>query len=132
MATTTAEMRLVKHPLPQRVMHWFNAACFGVLWLTGIGIVTTSGYRVAPQFYVDLLQGLFGSNAALLDFHIDVGLLWFAVMALGFLVDPYGLAWRFLRDLVPTRADLEWMLLKPKSELDPSVKLPASFPPLPT
>lgn len=120
----TDSARLVKHPLPQRVMHWFNAACFLLLWLTGIGIVTTSGYRIAPQFYVDLLQGIFGSGAALLGFHVKVGMLWFGVMAVGFVVDPYGLAWRFLRDLVPTRADLDWLLLRPKAELDPSVELP--------
>lgn len=121
---SNSEARLLKHPLPQRVLHWFNAACFLVLWLTGIGIVTTSGYRVAPRAYVDALQAIFGSNAALLDFHVHVGFLWFSVMALGFVVDPYGLALRFLRDLVPTRADLSWLLLKPRAELDPRIELP--------
>jgi uncharacterized protein len=123
-ANTPIPDRPLKHPLPQRVLHWFNAACFLFLWGTGIGLVTTSGYRLAPQLYIDLLTGIFGSSAMMLKFHIAVGVVWFGVLAVLFLVDPYGLSLRFLRDLIPTRNDLRWMLVRPKAELDPSVELP--------
>ncbi len=120
-----ADRKLVKHPLPQRIIHWFNAACFLFLWLTGIGIVTSSGYRVAPQAYVDLMQGIFGSNTILLHVHVGIGLIWFTVLTLSFLIDPYGLALRFLKDLVPTRNDLRWFVAKPKAELlDPETEMP--------
>lgn len=116
---------LVKHPLPQRVLHWFNAACFLFLWLTGIGLVTTTGYRVAPDAYVALMNGIFGSNQVMLQVHVGVGITWLLVMGLGLLLDPYGLALRFVRDLKPTTNDLRWFKVKPKAELlDPRVELP--------
>ncbi len=115
---------LVKHPLPQRVLHWFNAACFLFLWLTGIGLVTTSGYRVAPDAYVDSMNAIFGSNLAMLRAHVGVGVVWFAVMAVGFLVDPFGLALRLLGDLVPTRHDFRWLTVRLRHELDPRTELP--------
>jgi hypothetical protein len=108
---------LVKHPLPQRLLHWFNAACFLFLWLTGIGLVTSTGYRVAPEAYVDLIQRLFGSNSTLLRAHVGVGATWLLVMGASLLADPYGLGLRFLRDLVPTRNDLAWFRRKPVAEL---------------
>jgi len=114
----------VKHPLPQRVLHWFNAACFLFLWLTGIGIVTTSGYRVAPEFYVNFINAIFGSNVALLHAHIGVGFVWITVLAVLFLVDPYGLSLRFLRDLVFTKNDLRWFMVRGKAELDKNTELP--------
>lgn len=116
---------LVKHPLPQRILHWFNAACFLFLWLTGIGIVTSSGYRVAPDAYVAMMSWLFGDNTTLLHAHIGVGFTWFGVLTVAFLVDPYGLALRFLRDLKPTRNDLRWFPGKLKAELlDPAAPMP--------
>ena len=115
---------ITKHPLPQRIIHWVNAACFLFLWLTGIGIVTSSGYRVAPEAYVNMINALFGSNVALLRAHWAVGLIWFSVLALLFVVDPVGLSLRFLRDLVFTKHDIQWFMRRVKHELNPSTELP--------
>lgn len=122
--SASREKALVKHPLPQRMLHWFNAACFLFLWLTGIGLITETGYRVAPQAYVDFMNGLFGGNTALLHSHIGVGFIWVLVMGVGILIDPYGLALRFLKDLVPTKNDLLWFKTKPIAELTGKDNLP--------
>jgi uncharacterized protein len=122
--TTPREKTLVKHPLPQRMLHWFNAACFLFLWLTGIGLITETGYRVAPEAYVSFINSLFGGATVLLHAHIGVGFVWVTVMALGTLIDPYGLALRFLKDLVPTKNDLLWFKAKPKAELTGVDELP--------
>jgi formate dehydrogenase gamma subunit len=120
-----SEKRLVKHPLQQRIVHWFNAASFLFLWLTGIAIISNSGYQVGPRFYVDAVNGLFGGATRLLHFHVYLGMVWFGVLAVSFLLDPHGLSLRFLRDLLPTRNDLLWFKIKPKAEiLDPSLPLP--------
>lgn len=115
---------IIKHPLPQRALHWFNAACFLFLFLTGIGIVTASGYRVAPQSYVDSINWLFGGHLALLQAHWGVGFVWFGVLAALFVVDPVGLSLRFLKDLVPTANDLRWFKQRGPHELDPAIELP--------
>lgn len=121
---TKEAVSIVKHPLPQRILHWFNAACFLFLWLTGIGLVTASGYRVAPQPYVDAISVLFGSNLALLKAHYTVGFVWFGVLAVLFLVDPVGLSLRFLKDLSFTKHDLTWFMRRGQHELDSNVELP--------
>lgn len=115
---------LLKHPLPQRLVHWFNAACFLFLWLTGIALITSQGYRLAPEFYTDAMLALFGGPVNLLNAHIYVGIVWFVIVVLTFLIDPYGLALRFLRDLRFTQNDFQWFALRGKSELDESVELP--------
>jgi formate dehydrogenase gamma subunit len=55
---------------------------------------------------------------------VYVGIAWFGVMGLSFLVDPHGLSLRFLRDLVPTWNDLAWFKARPKAEFDRSTTLP--------
>jgi formate dehydrogenase subunit gamma len=116
---------LVKHPLQQRIVHWFNASCFLFLWLTGIAIISNSGYQIGPRFYIDAVNNLFGGATRLLQIHVYVGMLWFAVLVISFLLDPHGLSVRFLRDLIPTRNDLLWFKMRPKAEIiDPSMPLP--------
>ena len=119
-----SERQLVKHPVQQRIVHWFNAASFLFLWLTGIAIISNSGYQVGPTRYLNAMNGLFGGATNLLRIHVYVGIVWFSVMVLSFLIDPHGLSLRFLRDLVPTRNDLLWFKARPKAELDPSTELP--------
>ena len=116
---------LVKHPLQQRIVHWFNASCFLFLWLTGIAIISNSGYQIGPRFYIDAVNNLFGGATRLLQTHVYVGMLWFGVLVISFLLDPHGLSVRFLRDLIPTRNDLLWFKMRPKAEIiDPSMPLP--------
>ncbi len=120
-----SDTALVKHPVQQRLVHWFNAGSFLILWLTGIAIISNSGYQIGPRFYIDAVNGLFGGATRLLHFHVYVGILWFVVLVLSFLLDPHGLSVRFLRDLIPTRNDLLWFKTKPKAEIvDPSIALP--------
>jgi formate dehydrogenase gamma subunit len=112
-----SEQRIVKHPLPQRIVHWFNAACFLLLWLTGIAIITNSGYQIGPRFYVDLVNSLVGGARYLLQIHVYVGIAWFGVLALSFLLDPHGLSARFLGDLRPGRNDVPWLRARVSAEL---------------
>ncbi|MEN8041137.1 MAG: cytochrome b/b6 domain-containing protein [Actinomycetota bacterium] len=119
-----SERGLIKHPIQQRIVHWFNAASFLFLWLTGIAIISNSGYQVGPTFYVNFVNSLFGGATNLLRIHVYVGIFWFVIMVVSFLVDPHGLSLRFLKDLLPTKNDLLWFKERPKAEMDPSTELP--------
>jgi formate dehydrogenase gamma subunit len=119
-----SEKQLTKHPIQQRIVHWFNAASFLFLWLTGIAIISNSGYQIGPRFYIDGVNRLFGGATNLLHIHVYVGMLWLAVMVFSFFLDPHGLSLRFLKDLVPTWNDLAWFKARPKAEIDPSTTLP--------
>lgn len=120
------ERGLVKHPLPQRIMHWFNAASFLLLWLTGIAVITNSGYQIGPRFYVDAMNSVVGGPQRLLRIHVDIGIAWIVVLAASTLLDPHGLSWRFLRDLKPGRNDLAWLRTRLGAELSGDLeRLPA-------
>ena len=112
-----SEGRLVKHPLPQRITHWFNAASFLLLWLTGIAVITNSGYQIGPRFYVDAMNDLVGGPQHLLRIHVYIGIVWISVLATSFLLDPHGLSLRFLRDLKPGRNDFAWLKTRLGAEL---------------
>ncbi|MEZ5249364.1 MAG: cytochrome b/b6 domain-containing protein [Ilumatobacteraceae bacterium] len=116
-AAATGVHRLVKHPLPQRVVHWFNATCFLLLWLTGIAIITNSGYQIGPRFYVDAMNSLVGGPQHLLRIHVYLGIGWFGILAVSFVLDPHGLSMRFLRDLKPSSNDLAWLKARLGAEL---------------
>lgn len=115
---------LQKHPLPQRIMHWFNALSFLFLWLTGIGLVTSDEYRLAPVFFTDFMAWLFNGPANLLHAHIGVGFLWFTVLGIAFVIDPWGLGLRFIRDLRLTSNDFTWFRKRIHAELDNKISLP--------
>lgn len=116
---------LTKHPLPQRVMHWFNASSFLFLWLTGLAIVSSAEYRIVPDVYIQFMLSIFGSVTTLMNVHITVGIIWFSTLVLGFLIDPWGLGLRFLKDLRLTSRDFKWLKLRGKHELHPDeVELP--------
>lgn len=63
-------------------LHWFNALCWLVLVSTGLGVISGDSLRLAPAFWPEFLQNLFGGNANLVQFHIVVGITWVAVIGL--------------------------------------------------
>jgi len=47
--------------------------------VTGLALVTSPLFRVVPRWYVALVEGVFGSRAHILQFHIALGVAWIAV-----------------------------------------------------
>ncbi len=81
-------------------LHWFNAFGWALLVASGLGIISGDSLRLAPAFWPEFLQGLFGGNAALITGHAVVGLVWVAGIALF-----VALRWRtvvvpFLREVL--------------------------------
>lgn len=102
--------------LPERIqvrdrwsiaLHWFNAGCWLVLVLTGLGVSTGDSWRLVPAFWPEAMQGLVGGNQQLINLHAAVGGVWIAGIA-----TYASLRWRshvvpFLREvLVVTPRDL--------------------------
>jgi formate dehydrogenase subunit gamma len=98
------------------VMHWFNAVCWGVLLITGIGLVDNPVLQPLGMWWVHVTQDLFGGGAQLLQVHIVCGAIW----SIGFLL--YGVIFlrstlAFVREIltVSLRRDLLWLIKKPLS-----------------
>lgn len=81
-------------------LHWFNALCWFVLVASGLGIISGDRLRLAPAFWPEFLQNLFGGNANLVQFHVVVGIAWVAGIALFVLTRWNTVVWPFLKQVL--------------------------------
>jgi formate dehydrogenase subunit gamma len=108
------QLRLKKHHVAIILLHWFNATTWLLELTTGAALIVSRHFRVAPFWFLDLLEGVFGTRANMLRFHIALGLVWIFV----FLV--YGIfGWRtYLRAEVLQREmaldadDWRWLVVR--------------------
>lgn len=70
------QRQIKKHQVAVVLVHWFNAIVWLLELATGLGMIVAPAYRVAPPWYLSMVQELFGSRANMLRFHIAVGLTW--------------------------------------------------------
>jgi formate dehydrogenase subunit gamma len=113
-AEAMQQRRIKKHHVAVMLLHWFNAFVWGFELLTGLALVSSPLFRVAPAWYVSMVEGVFGSRANLLEFHVVLGLAWILV----FLV--YGtfgfrtyLGREVLRnEIALDRDDLRWLVVR--------------------
>jgi len=78
-AEAMAQRQIKKHHVAIVLLHWFNATTWIVEFATGAGLIVSPYYRFAPVWYLQMMEGLFGSRANMLRFHIAVGLTWISV-----------------------------------------------------
>ena len=69
-----------KHDVAIMLLHWFNAFSWLFLLLTGTGLLISPHYRVMPEFFLDIMNGLFSGRANMLHFHIWLGVFWILVI----------------------------------------------------
>jgi len=74
-----AQRHIKKHHVAIVLLHWFNAISWLLELSTGAGLIVSPYYRFAPMWYLQMMEGVFGSRANMLRFHIAVGLTWTAV-----------------------------------------------------
>ena len=97
-------------------LHWFNAAAWGLLVVSGLGIISGAELRLAPAFWPTLMQNLFGGNTVLIPSHVAIGILWVLGIGLFTVVRWRTVAWPFLRDVMTLMprgiiADLHFMIV---------------------
>jgi len=73
------QRQIKKHQVAVVLIHWFNAIVWLLELATGVGMIVAPAYRVAPQWYLLMVEGILGSRANMLRFHIVVGLTWTVV-----------------------------------------------------
>ncbi len=75
-AEAMAQRQIKKHHVAIVLLHWFNAISWLLELSTGAGLIVSPYYRFAPMWYLQMMEGLFGSRANMLRFHIAIGLTW--------------------------------------------------------
>lgn len=94
------------------VLHWFNAACWGLLLASGFGILSGDGVRLAPAFWPELVQNLAGGNVRVAAFHGVVGLVWAAAILAFALFNPRRVAGPFLAEVLVLTPAAAWRELR--------------------
>lgn len=78
-AETMEQRQFKKHHVAIVLLHWFNA----IVWLfelaTGGALISSPYFQIAPLWYIEIIQSLFGSRANMLHFHIVLGVTWTVV-----------------------------------------------------
>ena len=78
-AEAMSQRMIKKHHVAIMLLHWFNATVWLAELATGAALISSPHFRVAPYWYISLVQGFFGTRSHLLQVHITVGLLWIVV-----------------------------------------------------
>ena len=78
-AEAMSQRQIKKHHVAIVLLHWFNAISWLLELATGAGLIVSPYYRFAPFWYLQMMEGVFGSRANMLRFHIAVGLTWTVV-----------------------------------------------------
>ncbi|WP_027176089.1 MAG: formate dehydrogenase subunit gamma [Desulfovibrio aminophilus] len=102
-----------RHDRSDIAIHWFNAACWLLLFVTGVGLLDNPRLNPLGAWYPALLRGLFGGGGNLLAVHVALGFIWIAGFAAYLLVNRAG-ARAFLAETfrVSPERDLPWMFKK--------------------
>lgn len=113
---TPANDEIKRHDPSDIRIHWFNAACWFVLLVSGLGLIKNEKLNPLGAWLPDALRALFGGGSAggavLLVIHEVVGLLWLLGL-LAYLAVNAGGARFFLREVFSVRpGDFTWLVRK--------------------
>jgi formate dehydrogenase subunit gamma len=118
-ARAMLQRQVKKHHVAIILLHWFNAYVWLFELITGLALISSPLFRVAPEWYIEIVEGVFGSRARMLTAHIAVGLVWIAVfLVYGIFGHRTYLAGEILRKEVGLdRVDIRWLVIRVKSIL---------------
>ncbi len=97
------QRKMKKHDVAILLVHWFNAFTWMFMLATGAGLIVSGYYKMAPQFYINIMQALFGEAANMLQAHIWLGVIWIFVFGMYTL---FGYR-KYLRKNPAERSDLQ-------------------------
>jgi formate dehydrogenase subunit gamma len=108
------QRRIKKHHVAIMLLHWFNASVWLGELATGIALVSSQYFRVAPAWYVAVVEGVFGSRANMLQVHVALGLIWIGVfLVYGIFGFRTYLSQEVLKkEIALDRDDLRWLVVR--------------------
>ena len=109
-----SQRQIKKHHVAIILLHWFNA----IVWLlelsTGVALISSPYFRVAPNWYLQIVQGIFGTRANMLHFHIALGLTWAIIFIVygTFGFQTYLRKEVLQKEIALDRDDVRWLLVR--------------------
>ncbi|MGA9060003.1 MAG: cytochrome b/b6 domain-containing protein, partial [Terriglobia bacterium] len=104
-AEAMAQRQIKKHHVAIMLLHWFNAIVWLLELTTGAALISSPHFRIAPLWYIAIVQGFFGSRAHMLWFHIAVGITWIVVFAV---YGTFGFRTYLTREVLEREIALDW------------------------
>jgi hypothetical protein len=104
-AEAMAQRQIKKHHVAIMLLHWFNAIVWLLELATGAALISSPHFRIAPLWYIAIVQGFFGSRAHMLWFHIAVGITWIVVFAV---YGTFGFRTYLTREVLEREIALDW------------------------
>lgn len=108
------QRHLKKHHLAIILLHWFNALVWLIELVTGLALITSPTFSVAPAWYLSVISGVFGSRSDMLQAHVVVGITWSVVfLAYGIFGHRTYLAQEVLkREIALDEDDWRWLKVR--------------------
>lgn len=115
-AEAMLQRHVKKHHIAIILLHWFNAIVWFFELLTGLALVSSPLFRVAPRWYISIVEGIFGSRANMLQFHVALGLTWIGVYLV---YGIFGFRTYLSREVLQNeialdRDDVQWLIVRTK------------------
>lgn len=105
-----------KHGVAGVTLHWVNAICWFFLISTGVALLSADYLQFAPDWYIHMMDGIFGSRYAMLHFHIAVGVFWVLTLFLYGIFGYKNYLLEFIKhDLTIDKDDIRWFPAKAKN-----------------
>jgi formate dehydrogenase gamma subunit len=108
------QRQIKKHHVAIMLLHWFNATVWLFELLTGAALITSPHFRIAPVWFLTMVQEIFGSRANMLRFHIALGLTWIVVFLVygTFGFRTYLSKEVLQREVALDRDDFRWLIVR--------------------
>jgi formate dehydrogenase subunit gamma len=108
------QRQVKKHHVAIMLLHWFNAFVWLFELITGLALITSPLFRVVPGWYVAIVEGVFGSRASMLQFHVALGVAWILVFLVYgvFGVRTYLSQEVLQKEIALDRDDWRWLIVR--------------------
>ncbi len=102
-----------RHDRSDIFIHWFNAACWILLLLTGVGLIQHPAIDPFGSGYPEAMRTMVGGGGNLLTIHESIGLLWIFGFVFYLIVNFKGAKF-FLSEVFPVspERDVTWLFKK--------------------
>lgn len=105
-----------KHGVGGITLHWVNAISWFLLIITGTALLSASYLQFAPNWFINMMDGIFGTRSAMLHFHIAIGSFWVTTLLLYGIFGYRHYLLDFIKhDLTIDRDDIKWFPAKAKN-----------------
>jgi formate dehydrogenase subunit gamma len=105
-----------KHGVAGVTLHWVNAISWFLLIFTGVALLSANYLKFAPDWYLAMMMGIFGTKSAMLHFHIAIGAFWVTTLLLYGVFGYKNYVLDFIKhDLTIDKDDIKWFPAKAKN-----------------